>query len=203
MRAAHLALLSLAMAATVLPAAADYSDFVSEIEEVKENVIASSAPAPAPPPPPVVTPPPPPVVTPPPPLVVTKVIDCWTGLGKPGNSLVGCIFTNVSFTPASNVTINLLTVQAVCPTGFEALGGQCAFVPSTTTIPGTSTQIIATGAFAQGLSTPLRNPAALGGDPAPTGLVTTQFCTGLQNPTAASPELNAIGARAYCSPIKL
>ena len=102
------------------------------------------------------------------------------------------------------MTINLLTVQAVCPVGFQAVGGQCAFVPSNG-FPGAQGQQPATGAFAQGLSTPLRNPSVRGGDPAPTGLITTQFCTGLQSAAAGaiSPELNAIGARAYCSPVKL
>ena len=37
---------------------------------------------------------------------------------------------------------------------------------------------------------------------ATTGLVTTQFCTGVQD-AALSAEQNAVGARAFCSPVKL
>lgn len=104
---------------------------------------------------------------------------CLAHTPPPSPPHLQCIKTPVSFSPAVNVTINLLTVQAVCPAGFQAVGGQCAFTPSTANLfPGSTTQIIATGAFAQGLSTPLLNPAVRGGQPAATGLVTTQFCTG-------------------------
>jgi hypothetical protein len=42
-----------------------------------------------------------------------------------------------------------------------------------------------------------------GGQPAATGLITTQFCTAVFAPAPADPALTTVGARAYCSPIKL
>ena len=50
----------------------------------------------------------------------------------------------------------------------------------------------------------LLDPAVQGGNPAATGLITTQFCTGQILINGAAPVSGtAIGARAYCSPVKL
>jgi len=170
-----LAALALICAAAVPTAAADYSDIMAkmqhigkanktDIADVMDNMKDATKGS-----------------------FVTKIIVCSTGRSAVDNSVIPgtCIITPSVVSAA--LTLN--TVQAVCPAGFQAVGGQCAF---------------SAPAFAQGLSTALLDPAVQGGNPAATGLITTQFCTGQILINGAAPVSGtAIGARAYCSPVKL